>query len=432
MPSVLRRELGLGGAVLLGLGSIVGTGVFVSLAVAAGVAGSGVIVATVLAGLLAACNALSSAQLAAEHPVAGGTYVYGRRHFSPLVGFLAGWLFLLAKSASAATAGLGLAGYVLYASGGGQGWATFGAILAIVLATGVALVSVKRGNVANAVIVGVVLLALGVFVVACLASDGFDGANLSGLFDVGPIGLLHGTALMFVAYTGYGRIATMGEEVAEPRRTIPRAIVVTLVVSGGLYVLVAAAAVSVVGADVLAETVDGRAAPLERIAAALQFGGDAQGWLKWVVLIGAVAAMAGVLYNLVLGLSRVLLAMGRTGDMPQRLGRLNAGGTVPTAAVLTIGVLIAALAALGDVRLTWSFSAFTVLAYYALTNACALRLPVEHRLYPRWISWLGLLGCAGLAWWVEWQIWTAGLAVLAAGVAWFALARRLDRGESSV
>ena len=109
----LARVVGTPGAILLGLGSIVGTGAFVSIGIAAGVAGPSVVVATALAALLAACNGLSSAQLAADHPVSGGSYEYGYKHVSPRVGFMAGWMFLSAKSASAATAALGLAGYAL-------------------------------------------------------------------------------------------------------------------------------------------------------------------------------------------------------------------------------------------------------------------------------------------------------------------------------
>ena len=105
----LQRELGLAGATVTGLGSILGTGVFVSLAIAAGITGPSVILAIVLAAGLALCNALSSAQLAAAHPISGGTYEYGYKYLSPRLGFTAGWLFLCAKTASAATAALGFA-----------------------------------------------------------------------------------------------------------------------------------------------------------------------------------------------------------------------------------------------------------------------------------------------------------------------------------
>jgi len=411
----LRRVVRLPGAVLLGLGSIVGTGAFVSIGIAAGVTGSSVVAAILLAGLLAACNGLSSAQLAAAHPVSGGTYEYGYRYLSPLLGFVAGWVFLAAKSASAATAALGFAGYALDAAGV-RGYVPRVALGVVAVGVITALVwhGMTRSNRANAIIVGITLTALAAFVIAGLpaAAAGAE-RNLVGVLTPrhGLRALLEATALMFVAYTGYGRIATLGEEVRDPSRTIPRAIIVTLVVSGLLYASVGVVAVGTLGAASLARITAETAAPLE--AAARTFGGPG---MAGVLLLGAITAMLGVLLNLVLGLSRVVLAMARRGDAPQRLSRIEESRSSPAAAVVTVGLVIGGLTLLGDVRTTWSFSAFTVLVYYAITNLVALRLPPEARRFPRWIAVAGLLGCLGLAFWVEWRIWAVGLAVIAAGV----------------
>jgi APA family basic amino acid/polyamine antiporter len=144
-----------------------------------------------------------------------------------------------------------------------------------------------------------------------------------------------------------------------------------------------------------------------------------------VVTVGATAAMLGVLLNLILGLSRVLLAMGRRGDMPRVTARLNAARTTPTVAVVVTGVAVAALAMIGDVKATWSFSAFTVLIYYAITNLAALALPPAHRLYRAWVACGGLAACLFLAFWVEPRVWAAGLSLLAAGAAWHFAASRL-------
>jgi APA family basic amino acid/polyamine antiporter len=136
-------------------------------------------------------------------------------------------------------------------------------------------------------------------------------------------------------------------------------------------------------------------------------------------------AMLGVLLNLLLGLSRVLLAMARRGDAPGPLAAIEAGSGSPRRAVLAVGAAIALIALVGDVRVTWSFSAFTVLVYYAITNLAALRLPRAARLFPRWISVAGLAGCLGLAFWVEPGAWLTGLALLGAGlVGWHVLAER--------
>ncbi len=218
----LKRELDLFGAVVMGLGSILGTGVFVSLGVAAGIAGPAVIVAVVLAALIAICNGLSSAQLAATHPVSGGTYEYGYRYLSPQLGFTAGWLFLLAKSASAATAALGFAGYLLSSVGWtAQGWLVPVALTTVLGLTLIAYGGVQKSRRANGVLVCVTLAALGFFVMAgvpLLIGQGMT--NFRPMFPHGadPAGLLQATALLFVAYGGYARITTMAEEVKFPPR----------------------------------------------------------------------------------------------------------------------------------------------------------------------------------------------------------------------
>ena len=413
----LERVVRLPGAVLLGLGSIVGTGAFVSIGIAAGVAGPSVLLAIALAGLLAACNGLSSAQLAASHPVSGGTYEYGYRYLTPTLGFTAGWMFMSAKSASAATAALGLAGYLLEALGlGGQSLLVAAGLLAVLAVTALVWHGTSRSNRANAVIVSLTLGTLALFVVAGLPAAAEGAAvNLAGVFPdrAGLRGLLEATALMFVAYTGYGRIATLGEEVQDPERTIPRAIVVTLVVSALLYISVGAVAVGSVGAPRLAEMTASRAAPLED--AAMSFGGPTLGR---VLAVGAITAMLGVLLNLILGLSRVLLAMARRGDAPRGLATIDDVRSSPAAAVIAVGVVIGLLVLIGDVKTTWSFSAFTVLVYYAITNLAALRIPAEARIIPRWIPVAGLIGCLGLAFWVEWRVWAVGLGMIALGLAW--------------
>lgn len=421
---ILKRELGVFGAVMMGLGSILGTGIFVSLGIAAGVAGPSVVIAIILAAMVAACNALSSAQLAAAHPVSGGTYEYGYRYLRPSLGFTAGWLFLLAKSASAATAALGFSGYVYSMFGAGRPASAWAACAVVLVFTAVVWSGIRRSSRINIAVVAMVLLALLAFAGAggwAQISDGtwthwrpfFRGEGLAGSMST----LFHASALMFVAYTGYGRIATLAEEVIDPRRTIPRAIVATLAISAVIYLTVAAAGIGAVGADFLFQATEGDAAPLE--AAAREFGSPI---LASFIAIGAAAAMLGVLLNLLLGLSRVVLAMGRRGDMPHALARLDRSGTNPRAAVLASGVLIAGLTLIGSVQITWSFSAFTVLLYYAITNASALALPKSERLVPRWIPMAGLTACLFLAFWVEWQIWLTGLLVTAAGLGWYRIA----------
>ena len=418
----MQREIGVIGATFLGLGSIVGTGVFVSIGIAAGITGASVILAVGLAAFVAAFNGSSSAQLAAAHPVSGGTYEYGYRYLTPPAGFLAGWLFLLAKSASAATAALGFSGYTLNLFDQNDDWSVVVAVLAVVVIVLVVLAGIRRSSQVNMVVVTVTLLALGAFVVVALGD--FDSGNLTpflGGEEGNALGFFEATALMFVAYTGYGRIATLGEEVHHPRRTIPIAIGTTLLVTAVIYVAVAVAAIGSAGSDAFASLTETTAAPLEAIARALD-----QPAVATLIAVGAVTAMLGVLLNLILGLSRVLMAMGRRGDMPAATARLDATGRTPVVAVIVIGVLIAGLAATGDIKLTWSFSAFNVLIYYALTNGAALRLPPESRLFPRWLAIAGLMSCSFLVLFVDLQIWAVGVVVLLIGFVWHrvAVARR--------
>ena len=416
----LARRLGLFGATMLGLGSIVGTGIFVSIGIAAGVAGPAVILAIGLAAGLAACNALSSAQLAAAHPVSGGTYEYGYRLLHPSLGFTAGWMFLCAKTASAATAAMGAAGYGMYLAGiESAAWLPAAAAAIVAVLTALVLAGLRRSSVVNAGIVSITLLALLAFVLAGSARLPGNLPNFRPFFGgEGAAALFYATALMFVAYTGYARIATLSEEVLQPRRTIPRAIIATLVVSALLYIAVAVAAVAAVGPGVLASSAS-RATPLETAATALGVPG-----LALAIAVAAVTAMLGVLLNLVLGLSRMVLAMGRRHDLPPVWGALSASRE-PRVAILVVGLAVAALALTGDVQLTWAFSAFTVLVYYALTNLAALRLPPAERLYPPAVAWLGLGGCLFLTPFLPARIWGSGLALIAVGLLWQTVAARI-------
>ncbi|MEM1108017.1 MAG: APC family permease [Planctomycetota bacterium] len=429
----LKRELGLGSAVMLGLGSMVGAGVFVSLGLGAGLVGPAVLAAIVLAGGLAMCNGLSSAQLAAAHPVAGGTYEYGHRVGWPAFGTVAGFMFLVAKSASCATAALGLSGYVLHRFGqGGAGAIQIGGALAVVImVTVMVLEGIRRTNRVNTVVVTITLLGLMVFVGAGLSGIDLDHFYLAetgdtspppGYEDDGPSPLstfdvvgafLQATALMFVAYTGYGRIATLGEEVRDPRRTIPKAVVATVTVCILVYVVVAAVGIGLVGDVAFAEIAESGAL-LDVVAATAEL----PEWVGWSVTVAAVTAMFGVILNLILGLSRVALAMGRRGHLPELFARIDEAGTTPGPAVVLVAGVVAGLVCVGSIKAAWSLSAVTVLVYYAVTNAAALRLPLEARLYPRVFSWVGLLGCLGLSAFVEPIYWAFAGAVIVMALLW--------------
>lgn len=413
----LQRTLGLRSAIMLGLGSILGTGVFVSIGIAAGITGSSVVLAIMLAAALATCNALSAAQLAAAHPVSGGTYEYGYRLLAPGFGFTAGWTFLLAKSASAASAALGVIWYGAHVLGISDPRLVSIAAGGLVLIVTILVASgLERSNIVNTMVVWVTLLALMAFILG--ATTHID-ADTPGKFspvlaeNSDPLySLLQASALMFVAFTGYGRIATLGEEVKSPRKTIPRAITSTLVISAILYIGVALALMITSGAESFYDYDAADLPTLEQAAEYLKIPG-----VPILLAIGAVTAMLGVLLNLVLGLSRVVLAMSRRRDLPSALSRVNPSGS-PVISVIAIGGFIAALTLIGDIKLTWTFSAFTVLVYYAVTNMCALQQPDTERLYPKWVSLIGLLGCLSLVVFIPFNVALIGGAFMVVGWAW--------------
>lgn len=414
-PQQLKRQIGIADAVFLGLGSIIGTGVFVSIAMATSISGTAVVWATVLAALVATCNGLSSAQLAANHPVSGGTYEYGYRWLTPGFGFCAGWMFLCAKSASAATAALGFALYVNHSTGLSTPVIATSTLIAVTL---IVLLGLRRSSKTNTIMVSISLSALLLFIVAGFYHATKAGFDLSFITTIPASGItltnfFEATALMFVAYTGYGRIATLGEEIHEPETSIPKAIIITLSISAALYITVAFISILALGSNAFGATTSSGHAPLAVAAGQFQLPG-----LSLLVSIGAATAMLGVLLNLVLGLSRIILAMARRGDLPAVFAQINSAGTSPYMAILLVSAVILVLILLVDIKTTWSFSAFTVLIYYSITNLAALRLNVQERRYPHYIAVLGLCTCLLLAFFVEPAVWLSGLLILATGLIW--------------
>jgi basic amino acid/polyamine antiporter, APA family len=420
----LQRSIRTPGAIFMGLGSILGTGLFVSLAYATQITGESVLLAIVLAAVLAALNGLSSAQLAANHPVSGGTYEYANREVGPYAGFSAGWMFLVAKTASAATAAMGSVAYIDYtfALGLSSAGKTIGALGILLLFMLLVSGGIQRSNRVNTAVVLTTLSGLAVLVIAGVwfVSDGglpietmsvFPGSSAGGPSGTSWSSFLYATALMFVAYTGYGRIATLGEEVVDPRKTIPRAIIFSMVVIVLLYLSVATVALLVMGAGPFGATIRGDAAPLLAVADTL-----AMPAVSMLVSVAAITAMLGVLLNLLLGISRVVLAMARRGDLPAQLTLVRADSQSPVPAVLTTGALIAVFVLSGDLTFTWSLSAFTVLIYYSLTNLAALRMDAAKRLYPIFVPIGGLFGCLFLAVWIEPRAWIPGVILLGVGL----------------
>jgi basic amino acid/polyamine antiporter, APA family len=409
----LRRSLGLLDAVGVGFGAIIGAGIFVVTGVAAGIAGPAFLVGLLLAGAAATCNALSSAQLAASYPRSGGTYEYGYRVLDPWIGFAAGWMFLASKIAAAGTVALGLAGYLDALAPGFHPRAI--AVAAIAVFTGLNYVGIERSSRVNLGIVAISLGALLLFVFAGIGS--FRVENLHPFAPAGWRGGLEAAALLFFAYTGYARIATLAEEVREPERTIPRAIVITIAGAVLLYMAVGLVAAGAVGADALGAST----APLQ--AAALAFPAP---WIAVVVSVGGVTAMLGVILSQLLGLSRMGFAMARRGDLPRTLERIHPRFGVPHRAVLLIGGIAALVAATGTLRGAASAASFAILVYYGIANVAALRMPDGDKLFHDAVPWMGLAGCVILALSLTQPVIGAGLGVLGVGLLLRVLLRARD------
>lgn len=380
MASTLKRELGTGDAVAIGLGSMIGAGVFAAFAPAAQAAGAGLVIGLVLAAFVAFANATSSAQLAAVYPTSGGTYVYGRERLGPWWGFFAGWSFVIGKTASCAAMALTFAAYAAPA-----GWERPVAAVAVMALVAVNYVGVTRTALATRLILGVTLAALAVAVVSGASSGLPRLSGLGGdLLGHGWYGILQSAGLLFFAFAGYARIATMGEEVREPARTIPRAIVTALGLVVVLYAVVAVVVVGTLGAEGVA------ASPVPLAAAAAVSGWQ---WVSPVVRVGAAAASLGALLALLTGIGRTTLAMARNADLPRWLAAVHPRFSVPARAELVLGAVVVVLVLTTDLRGALAFSSFGVLLYYLIANVSAWTQPDGQRRWPRWLQAAGALGC---------------------------------------
>lgn len=416
--TTLERRLGVPDAVVIGLGSMLGAGVFVVFAPAAAEAGTGValLVALGVAGLVAYCNAISSARLAVRYPESGGTYVYGRERLGGFAGFLAGWAFVVGKTASCGAMALTIGAYL---------WperARLVAVAAVLALTAVNLLGVAKTARATRVLVAATLLTLATVAVAGFGFGDPVATRLTGGAPTGAYGLLTAAGLLFFAFAGYARVATLGEEVRDPHRTIPRAIPLALGLVLAIYATLAVACLLVLGPARLAAA----EAPLAELVAAAGAGG-----LAWVVRIGAGVAVNGVLLALLAGVGRTVLAMARRRDLPGALGPVHTRFRVPHRAELLIGAAVVVLVSVGDLRDAIGFSSFTVLVYYAVTNASAWTLRREGGAWwaPQALAVLGLVGCLVLAATLPVGSVVAGLAVLAAGALTYLARRRWQRAR---
>lgn len=404
----LARRLGTADAVVIGLGSMIGAGVFAAFSPAAQAAGAGLFIGLGIAAVVAYCNATASAQLAAQYPTSGGTYIYGRERLGHWWGFFAGWGFIVGKTASCAAMALTFAAYAV------PGSERPVAIAAVVALAAVNSRGVTRTARLTRVIVAVVLASLALVVTACLlggiGSDGRGAAVAAwDLLEGGWYGTLQSAGLLFFAFAGYARIATMGEEVRDPERTIPRAILIALAITVTVYAGVAASALLALGASGVADT------PAPLVTAVDAVGRD---WATAFVRVGATAAALGALLALMAGVGRTTLAMARHNDLPNWLAAVHPRYRVPHHAEIALAAVVCIVILVADLREAIGFSSFGVLLYYSIANLAAFTQPSDRRRFPRPLQVLGVAGCAILAVTLPLTSILIGFAVFATGIAY--------------
>lgn len=419
MKTGLRRDLNLLTAVGVGLGAIIGAGIFVVTGVAAGVAGPAFLIGLFLAGIVATFNALNSAQLAATYPQSGGTYEYGHQVLRPWLGFAAGWMFLASKLAAGGTVALGFAGY-------------FGALVpgiplrliavaAVVILTIVNYFGIQKAGSLNIIIVSISVLSLVVVVFTGIPT--FSLENLRPFSPTGLHGILQSAALLFFAYTGYARLATLGEEVSEPDKTIPRAIILALGTAIVLYLAVAVVTVGNIGAGEMAASLS----PIEHATSVFRWPQVGK-----MVVIGATTAMLGVLLSQILGISRMIFAMARRRDLPSVFAHVHPTYAIPDRGIFfTAGVMLLVVL-FGTLEVVLATAAFTILLYYSIANLAAMNMRPKDRIYPRWISFCGLISCLILAGTLDFNVIISGIGLLAVGFLLRWLFHRLSGSSSDV
>ncbi len=410
----LKREIGIFGATALGIGAIIGSGIFVVTGIVAGVAGPAMIFSIIIAGVIAVLSAMSVAELGVFLPREGGTYVYAQKLISPLAGFMAGWIWIFSNIFVGAAVSLGFAHY--FAS-------LFPAVPVKIIATVICLfflainfVGLKESIEFNNILVTAKVLILLFFVAFGLGF--FHPGYFSPLAPEGSTGIISGAALIFFAYTGFARITIMAEEVKDPEHTIPRSIYLALGISTVVYLLVSVVAIGLAGSHVL----EGSGSPLSD---AVRIAGNPG--VVLLVSAGAMMATASVLLTTIMGISRIVFSMARSHDLPRLFEKIHSRFSTPYYAIFITGACMIAAILLADLALVVAVSTFAMLLYYLIANIAALRLPEEYRLYPSLVPALGALSCIGLVAFLTPASWIIGCTGHLIGALWFFFRRTAPR-----
>jgi APA family basic amino acid/polyamine antiporter len=402
----LKREIGLFSATALGIGAIIGSGIFIVTGIVAGIAGPAMTFSVIIAGIIAVFSAMSVAELGVYLPEEGGTYAYAQKLISPFAGFIAGWIWVFSNILVGAAVSLGFAQYFV---------TIVPAVPVKIMAATICLIFIvinyiglKESVVFNNILVTAKVLILLFFVAYGLGF--FRPGNFTPLMPEGSMGILSGAALIFFAYTGFARVTIMAEEVRDPEKTIPRSIYLALGISTVIYLLVSMVAIGLTGAPSLAHS----GSPL-----ADAIGSTGSSGAVLVISLGAMIATASVLLTTIMGISRIVFSMARSRDLPPVFERIHPRFSTPHYAIVVTGACMIAALLLADLALVVAVSTFAMLLYYLIANIAALRLPREHRMYPSWVPATGAVSCTGLILFLSPNSWVIGCTGLLIGCLWY-------------
>lgn len=410
----LKASLSLFDAVAISVGAIIGGGIFVVTGITAGLAGSALVISMLIAAGTSLLTALSFAELTAWQPKEGSIYEYTYQLISPFAGFLTGWMWVLSNTFAGAAVSLGFA-YYLAALVPNLNPNHIAAIVCLVF-TALNYYGSKQSALVNNALVTAKLLVLAFFIIF-----GLFYTNTSNFMPFKPFetGVLYGACYIFFAFGGFARPAVIAEEIKDAKRNVPKAMLIALAISTLIYVLVGTVAVGLVGPARLADS----SSPLEE---AMKATGNLTS--TTIISIGGLLATASVLLTSVLGVSRMIYAMARRKDLPEKLGKLHPRHNTPTYSTLIVGVAMTLLVLFFDLSRVVAISTFGLLFFYTLANVSALRLKTQNRRYPKVFPAAGAITCLVMLVFLLFaslQAWIIGTASLLVGAVYYVAKQRL-------
>jgi APA family basic amino acid/polyamine antiporter len=357
----LKRILGLRSAVIINLGAIIGAGIFVIIGIAAGKAGPAIVVSIFISAVIAIFTGLSFSEIAQHISKEGGVYEYARESFNPSAGFIGGTMWTFSNMIAISAVSLSTGSYINSLFHLHLNLIIFGIPVIIIFAI-LNMIGIKSSAKTLSVLVGINIAILVIFVVSGLFY--FKAADFTNFAPHGFTGIMEGSALIFFAFTGFSRITTIGDEVKNPEKNIPKAIIISIIISSALYAVVAIIAIGLIPASRLSAA----SAPLSAAIAVLH-----NPYLLVIIAVGGITATAGVVLTGILGTSRVLYAMGRDKEIPGTFGKIDKFGTPVYSILLSMAISLLFVYFIGFSTIIEA-SNVSVLIAYSIIDVSAVML----------------------------------------------------------